>query len=300
LPTHLLKIARQNLTLSYAIAFSVLAHGALLAVRIVAPDALRFKPTDPGLEVILVNAKHDKKPFKAEALAQANLDGGGNADAGRSESPLPDLRKLEDGDSVKATQRRIAELEEMQNRMLAQATAKTPLTVPPPTDKLHDQARPNSVEVTESSKALARLQAEISKNVKDYNKRPRKTEITPSTREVGYALYYKAMQTRIETVGTLSFPQHDGKKLYGELLVSIPVFQDGSIYEKEGGPHVEHSSGDSHLDKAALRIVRKAAPFGRFPKNMRSSDRDDVWEVIATFRFTHEEGLEIELRGGST
>lgn len=64
-----------------------------MAVRFAAPEVFRFQPTDPGLEVILVNAKHDKKPLKADALAQANLDGGGNAASGRAKSPLPDLRK---------------------------------------------------------------------------------------------------------------------------------------------------------------------------------------------------------------
>ena len=78
---------------------SVLVHGVVLAIRIVAPDALKFQPTDPGLEVILVNAKHDKKPLKADALAQVDLDGGGNADAGRAKSPLPDMHKSEDGDN---------------------------------------------------------------------------------------------------------------------------------------------------------------------------------------------------------
>ena len=103
-PQSRLKLFLQNRTLSIAIAISVLAHGALLAVRFAAPDAFRFKPTDPGLEVILVNAKHDKKPLKAEALAQANLDGGGNADAGRAKSPLPDMRKSEDGDSCQGSE----------------------------------------------------------------------------------------------------------------------------------------------------------------------------------------------------
>ncbi|MGZ5789867.1 MAG: energy transducer TonB, partial [Burkholderiaceae bacterium] len=104
--------------MNIAITISVLAHATLLAVHFTAPDAFRFKPTDPGLEVVLVNAKHDRKPVKADALAQANLDGGGNADAGRAQSPLPDLRKVENGDSIKALQRRIAELEQQQSSVL--------------------------------------------------------------------------------------------------------------------------------------------------------------------------------------
>src|SRR4051812_30213718 len=101
-----------------AIAVSVLLHAGLVGVRFVAPDAFKLQPADPGLEVILVNAKHDRKPIKAEALAQANLDGGGAADTGRSKSPLPDMRKSENGDSVKAAQRRIAELEAVQQNLL--------------------------------------------------------------------------------------------------------------------------------------------------------------------------------------
>ena len=105
-------------TLTIAIGFSVLIHAALLAVRFTAPDSFRFQPTDPGLEVILVNAKHDKKPLKADALAQANLDGGGNAATGRTKSPLLDMRKTADGSSVKSARRRVTDLEEQQRKLM--------------------------------------------------------------------------------------------------------------------------------------------------------------------------------------
>ncbi len=287
--------------MTIAIACSVLAHGALLAVRFVAPDSFRFQPTDPGLEVVLVNAKHDKSPLKAEALAQANLDGGGNADAGRAKSPIPDLHKSEDGDSVKAAKRRIAEMEDLQQKMLAALSNKTSFSTPSmkQPDKPKDAPQPTGNDALDSAKEIARREAEIHKNIEDYNKRPKKTQITPSTQEVGYAMYYKTLQSRIEKVGTLNFPQQDGKKLYGELVIYIPIYQDGTIYEKEGGPSVQHSSGNPALDRAALRIVRRSAPFGRFPANMRSADKDDIWEVVTRFKFTREDALEAELRGGN-
>ncbi|MES2535114.1 MAG: TonB C-terminal domain-containing protein [Pseudomonadota bacterium] len=291
----------KNRTLSIAIAASVLAHGAMLAVRFSTPDAFRFQPADPGLEVILVNAKHDKKPLKADALAQANLDGGGNADAGRAKSPLPDLRRSEDGDSVQATKRRIAELEEQQHRLLSQATRKTPFSAPPLSDQDRPQPAPplpDGADKVDSAKALQRREAEIAKNIEDYNKRPKKTQITPSTREVGYAMYYATLQKKIENLGTVRFPQQNGKKLYGELVIYIPIFDNGSIYEKEGGPRVEISSGNAALDQAALRIVRGAAPFGPFPERMRSTGKNDVWEIITRFKFTRDDVLEAELRGG--
>jgi protein TonB len=37
------------------------------------------------------------------------------------------------------------------------------------------------------------------------------------------------LQKRIEEFGTLNFPRKDGKKMYGELIVYIPIFQDGDL-----------------------------------------------------------------------
>lgn len=293
-----MKSFRENRFLIIAVAASLLAHGALLAMHFVAPAPQSVVAADPGLEVILVNAKHAAKPLKADALAQANLDGGGQADKGRSKSPLPDMRKVEEGDSVQATARRIAELEQQQKELLTQANKST-FSAPPITEK--DKLNPlaSGSDLLESSKAIARMAAEISQTVEEQNKRPRKTFITPSTQEVGYAMYYKTLQKRIEDIGTLNFPQKNGRKMYGELVVYIPIFQDGTIYQKDGGARVERSSGNPALDAAALNIVRRAAPFGRFPPNMLSSDKDDLWVVITRFKFTREEKMEANLTGGN-
>lgn len=294
-----MKSLAQHPPLAIAIVASLLIHGALLAVRFVAPDSFRLKPTDPGLEVVLVNARHSSKPVKAEALAQANLDGGGNADAGRAKSPLPDMRRTEDGEALKSARRKLERLEQQQRNLMAQTARKTPVAVPPKSaDQTTRAAVQDGVDESDTARALARREAEIAREIEEYNKRPKRTQITPSTRAVGYAMYYKTLQAKIEKIGTLNFPQQDGKKLYGELVLYIPIFQDGTLYEKDGGPRVERSSGNPALDSAALRIVRRAAPFGRFPDNMRTSGKDDIWEVITRFRFTRDDGVQAELRGG--
>ncbi len=299
-----MKLLFQNPTLTIAIAASVLVHGSLLAVRFAAPDSFRFKPTDPGLEVILVNAKHDRKPVKAQALAQANLDGGGNADEGRVKSPLPDLRKSEDGDSIKATKRRLAELEEQQQKMMSQVAKNTPFSVAPliENDKPAEApVPPDGSDKTDSAKELARREAEINKRIEDYNKRPKKTYISPSTREVGYAMYFDTVRKRVEQIGTLNFPQKNGKKLYGELILSISIYQDGSLYKEDGdnGVIIDRSSGIPALDTAAKNIVRRSAPFGIFAKSMRSTDKNDVWIMTTSFKFTRDDALEATLRGSS-
>jgi protein TonB len=106
------------------------------------------------------------------------------------------------------------------------------------------------------------------------------------------------LQKKIELTGTLNFPQHDEKKMYGDLVVYIPVYQDGSLYLKEGGPRIERSSGNSALDAAALVIVRQAAPFGHFPAVLMKDGRERVWEIITRFSFTREQQLQTQSVGG--
>ncbi|MDY0974316.1 TonB C-terminal domain-containing protein [Massilia sp. CFBP9012] len=278
-----------------ALAVSVAAHAGLLALRFAAPEAFRHQPADPGLEVVLVNAKHDRAPAKADALAQANLDGGGTAEAGRAKSPLPDLRKVEDGDSIKALQRRIAELERLQQNVLTRARGGGNFTAPPVTEREKPDPTHTGNDNIDTTRAISRTSAEIFERIEEENRRPKRTQITPSTRQVGYALYYKTMQKRIEEVGTLNFPQQAGRKLYGDLVVYIPVFQDGTLYLGDGGPRIERSSGNPALDKAALEIVRRSAPFGAFPANMRTEGKDDLWEVFTRFRFTREDKMQATL-----
>lgn len=297
-----MKTILDNLILSAAILVSVLFHTVVLLVHFVMPKSEETNATDPGLEIILVNAKHDKRPMNAQALAQVNLDGGGAHDEGRAKSPLPDMRRTEDGDNVLVAQRKVQELEERQRQLIDQVRNETRFKSQRVLDKKHledNLQQENGRDQIDSNKSLARSIAEISQTIEDQNKRPRKTFLSPSTQAVGHAIYYKALQKKVEDVGTLNFPQVDGKKLYGEVIIYIPIFQDGTIYEKGGGPKVEKTSGNPALDKAALKIVRKAAPFGNFPPNMRSKDKDDIWIVITRFKFTRDQLLETEMRGGA-
>lgn len=298
-----MKTILDNLILSVAILMSVLFHVIVLLVHFVEPKDEQAVATDPGLEIILVNAKTLKRPMIAQALAQADLEGGGTHDEGRAKSPLPDMRHSEDGDSVLVAQRKkVEELEERQRQLIDQVRNETRFKSQRILDKkqLEDnQQQENGRDQLDSNRSLARSIAEIAQTIEDQNKRPRKTFLSPSTQAVGHAIYYKTLQKKVESVGTINFPQLNGKKLYGEVIVYIPIFQDGSIYEKGGGPKVEKSSGIPALDTAALRIVRKSAPFGRFPANMRSKDKDDIWIVVTRFKFTRDQQLETEMRGGA-
>ena len=76
-------------TLQIALGASALVHTVVLTTRFVDPESFNRVFHDTPLEVILVNAKTHEKPTKAQAVAQTNLAGGGDADKGRATSPLP-------------------------------------------------------------------------------------------------------------------------------------------------------------------------------------------------------------------
>src|SRR5450830_1750397 len=78
--------------MSVAIWLSLLIHAAILTVHF-EPDLKKFTDSLPVLDVMLVNAKTNTMPDKADAFAQANLDRGGNTDQNRKmKSTLPALK----------------------------------------------------------------------------------------------------------------------------------------------------------------------------------------------------------------
>jgi periplasmic protein TonB len=76
------KIVAKFKTLSaitIALWVSILVHATILAVKF-EPEIKKFAEHLPSLDVVLVNAKTKNAPEKADVLAQANLDRGGNTD----------------------------------------------------------------------------------------------------------------------------------------------------------------------------------------------------------------------------
>src|SRR5574343_426309 len=93
----------------------------MLMLHFTFPDASKAM-RERALDIVLVNAKSARKPHDAQALAQANLDGGGNTDENRrSATPLPPTHKQNEGNDVQQMQRRVQELESVQQKLLTQA-----------------------------------------------------------------------------------------------------------------------------------------------------------------------------------
>ncbi len=274
-------------TLQWALLFSGALHGAVLTVRFVDPEGFNRVFSDTPLEVILVNARSNEAPTQAQAIAQANLAGGGEADKGRATSPLPSAATTQLGDAADDARRRIDRLQQEQQQLLAQIRREV-ASLPPP-DPQRENGTPSEREQEDRRKQLLRLLAEIEKRVNDENARPKKRYISPATREEVYAIYYDGLRRRIEDRGTRDFPQFNGRKLYGELTMNVTVDASGRVVEAE----IVRPSKSRRLDQQALAIVTAAAPFGSFSPAMRA--QADQIVVTSRFRFTRDDGLETSL-----
>ena len=122
---------KQLSTLQWALIVSVGAHAGLLAFRIADPTRFERAFRDTPLEVILVNARSLEKPTKAQAIAQANLAGGGEAEKGRATTPLPASATVELGDSPQEARRKVDQLMEQQHQLLAQVRRQVAMLPPP-------------------------------------------------------------------------------------------------------------------------------------------------------------------------
>jgi periplasmic protein TonB len=276
-------------TLQWALIASVAVHAALLTVRFVDPEAINRAFKGTPLDVILVNSRSAEAPTEAQAIAQANLAGGGEAAKGRATSPLPAAATMQLGDAPTEARRRIEQLQQEQQQLLAQIRREI-ATLPPP-DPRRENGTPQEREQDERRRQLLRLLAEIEKRVNEENARPKKRYISPATREEVYALYYDALRRRIEERGTRDFPEQGGRKLYGELTMNITVDAAGRVVEAE----IVRPSKNRRLDQQAIAIVRAASPFGLFTAAMRA--QADQIVVTSRFRFTREDGLETTLSG---
>ena len=286
---------------------SVVLHAVIiLGLKFSPPDLKTLKDKLPTLDVILVNAKSQSRPHKAEALAQANLDRGGNTEANRrikSALPVPKNSPKESiSKPIAESQQLAAKVEQLDNeathrqqqvveleqrvqltmtqlnatRAIEQNMASTTATRP----------RVNTSDLMAQSLEAVRLEAEIAKEQDAYQKRPKRKQIGARTQEYRFAAYVEAWRQKVEKIGNLNYPEAaKAQKLYGTLRMTVAIKADGSIEYIE----INQSSNHKVLDDAARRIVEMAAPYSEFSADLRKDT--DIIEIVRTWTFTREDTL---------
>ena len=128
--------------LKIALGASLILHGIILSIQFGFPMVPRIFQDKP-LEVVLVNSKTKERPRDAQAMAQNNLDGGGNTDENRrAKTPLPVSQQQREGAQLESSQQRVKELESQQRALLTmltpspnKQTVTTPKEIQPETPK---------------------------------------------------------------------------------------------------------------------------------------------------------------------
>ncbi|NOT81287.1 MAG: energy transducer TonB [Gallionella sp.] len=268
---------------------SVVLHAiALFGITFVMPDPRSMANEMNTLQVVLVNSKSKTKPNKADALAQHNLDGGGNTEDNRvAKTSFPTLQ-----DSQQFTPEQLAKhitkLEEETKRVMTQLKSDHTVKQPDP-KKFEGAASTMGEDLVQRSLEIARLEAQISKNNDYYQKMPRRKFIGARTQEFRFAQYIEDWRVKVERIGNLNYPDAARQqKAFGSLQLSVSIRTDGSIENVE----VNRSSGQRILDAAAVRIVKLAAPYSRLPPEITKDT--DILTITRTWTFTSSNQLESE------
>ncbi len=238
-----------------------------------------------SLEVTIVADPEQNvlEPEQADYLAQANQEGAGNTEeqarpGARAESPVPiDNPGDEFGDSVA-------------DAAVLDATADQVLTTT--AAQIHDVLdKPREDPAPDGSTAAAMEagveltfplpQQEVT-NVAIHDSRPRELVTSVDTRESKIAPYLDRWKRKIEIIGIEYFPEHgliDG--MTGSPTLEVIISASGQLQEVI----VRQTSGSRALDRAALEILRRAAPFDPFPEAVRVDY--DTLRFAYKWQFSH-------------
>lgn len=277
--------------IEFALLASIILHVLVIGtVTFKMPERKPGPGLNPPLDVVLVNAQSPVKPPQADALAQTNLDGGGNTDAARrAKSPFPVHEQDKPEEKKEVATRKVERLEREARQLMTRAAPRPeaqadPVPVPQPQSEAPVEA--NSSEIVKRGLEIARLEAQISKDWDSYQKRPRRKFIGARTQEFRFARYIEDWRLKIERIGELNYPQAArDQKAYGSLVVTVSIKANGALEKVE----INRPSGWKILDEAALQIVRLAAPFAPFPADIAADT--DILSITRTWTFTRSDQL---------
>jgi protein TonB len=279
--------------LTWTVMASIAVHAVALSIHFELPKIFKAPSQSPPLEVSLVNARTTTRPAKADFLAQANLDGGGNTDAKRRlSSPLPRAALDDQQTQIAVAQERVQALERETRELMRQLKNKNQAASQrEATEAVKVDAASTMKQLSEKALELQRLEAQISREFDNYQQRPKKRHIGARAAEYRFARYVEDWRQKVEKVGNENYPAAAReRKLYGTLVLTVGIKSDGRIESVE----IDRASGHKILDAAALKIVERAAPYSPFPQDIRRDT--DILYITRTWSFTREG--ELESRGG--
>ncbi len=275
--------SERDMRIALALMVSFALHGIVMSTQFTLVNPRHFEDLQTPMEVVLVNAKTRESPLNPDVLAQHDLAGGGNVDEDRhAKTPLP-ARQVEMEADHQAIQARVKQLEEQARKLMTQLKS---------TSSVDTAAKPSprrevdSSDLMQQASNVAKLQAQISREYDEYQKRPRREFVGANAKSYVFARYVEDWVTKVERIGNLNYPEAARRgSIYGSLRLTVSIFADGRIEKID----VDKSSGSKVLDQAAIDIVEMAAPYAVFSREMR--EKADILSITRTWTFTRSDQL---------
>ncbi len=248
---------------------AALVHGILI-IGITFNAVLGSETSDAiSLEVTIVADpdQNIERPEKAEYLAQASQQGGGNTQEQvrpsaplQSEVPIDNMGD-ESGDSLADS----ALFKDTADQVLT-SRAEQDLRV---MDKPRDDPSPdesNAIILESGVVQTLPLPNEDKANLLIHDQNLRQLVTSVDTKESNIASYLQRWKTKIETIGVKYFPEKGAMQgISGSPTLEVTISASGQLAEVI----IRNSSGSKTVDQAALNILRRAAPFDPFPEAIR-------------------------------
>jgi protein TonB len=248
---------------------AALIHGILI-IGVTFNAALGSEASDAiSLEVTIVADPDQQidRPEKAEYLAQASQQGGGNTQEQvrpsaplRSQVPIDNIGE-ESGDSLTESAMR----EDVADQLLTTRAEQHRNVL----DRPRDQPSPDdssAIFLESGVEQTLPLPREDQANLLIHDQNLRQLVTSVDTKESNIAGYLQRWKTKIETIGVKYFPEKGAMQgLTGSPTLEVTISASGQLAEV----FVRNSSGSKIIDQAALNILRRAAPFDPFPEAIR-------------------------------
>ncbi len=244
-------------------------------------DPSQFAPPHNVMDVVLVNAKSAAKPTKADALAQANLDGGGNTDEKRrAKTPLPAIEQSA-AQNAKQAEERVKQLEQEVKTLMTQARSTAKVMQGEIAQKSSGTPDPvSTADLMQKSIEIQRLVAQISREYDSYQQRPKRKYVGGRTQEYRFAAYVDAWRQKVERVGNLNYPgQARARGIHGAVQVTVAIKANGEVEDIE----IHSTRANKILKDAVRRIVTLSTPFDRFPESFKRDT--DILHITRTWIF---------------
>lgn len=251
-------------------------------------DLYRETNRSPIIEVTLAQSPDKQQPEHADYIAQENQLGGGELE----EKSMPSVTNPTEFFSEQANQltpesppQALSSTKQKQTMKVAtvsQSARKTPVeSIEPKETEVLDEIK-QEISLLERSLELASLDAKLDARKQLQTKKTRVKRVSSvATLKTADAYYVKQWIKKIHRVGRLNYPEESRRrKIFGDLRLTVSLYSNGKVKDIK----VLRSSGHKILDDAAIRIVRLAAPFAPFPKQLKAEY--DVLEITRTWLFS--------------